>query len=307
MGRGCCGGGISRPMLFFLLNLLLSGAVAAQPALQPGQRYLLRLLNGDVLEGQFVDSTQLSDTLPAWRFRTLIGTATIAVREVAELVPLEEHYRHGHRIFLQPTAEPVAGNGFIGLAGLFALYAGVGLQDWLSVVGGHTLLPKVPAAEQLWVLNVKFTLLQAPNLTMPGTLWLAVGGNITALNSANQLLHLYAVGSVAGVRTRLSAAVMAKLAGEDLMTVRFGSWGSVPVAYQSGAVGIALGLDYRPSARRDMRLLLELWNADIRSPSRTGILAGVRLYNSAVALDFGLFWFGYPLAIPAANVAWTPL
>ena len=123
----------------YVLLVCAVAALFAQSTLRRGETYIVRLLNGDVLEGDYLGETFLQDTIPAWRFRTLIGTATISRHEVAEIVPKTAAYRHRHRIFLQPTAEPVATNAFIGLAGLFALYGGVGFQDWLSLVGAHTL------------------------------------------------------------------------------------------------------------------------------------------------------------------------
>jgi len=289
-----------------LILCLAAPLLSAQPSLQQGETYLLRLLNGDVLEGQYLGETRLGDTLPAWRFRTAIGTATIMPREIAEITPRTTAYRHRHRIFLQPTAEPIATHAFVGLAGLFALYGGFGIQDWLSIVGAYTLLPAVPAAEQIWALNTKFTLLSTPNVLMPGWVSLAAGGQVSALNRSNQLLHLYLAATFVGHRSQLNALVFAKAAGADLMTVRAGSWGSVTFGYETGSVGIGVGLDVRLPARHDLHLLAELWNSDIRSPSRSGLFAGVRLANTALALDFGLFWFGSPLAIPAANAVWTP-
>jgi hypothetical protein len=279
----------------------------AQEPLQRGEAYLLRLVNGDLIEGEFLGETVLGDTLPAWRFRTLVGTATIARREIAEILPYKDVYRHQHRIFIQPTAEPIGNHAFIGLAGLFALYAGIGFQDWLSLVGAHTLLPTIPMSQQLWAFNTKFTLLSSPNFLMPGRVSLAIGAQVSSLSREQQLLHLYGAASFVGERSQVSALLFAKVAGEDLLTVRAGSWGSVTFGYPTGAVGIGVGLDVRLPARHDVHLLAELWNSDIRSPSRTGILVGVRLANSAVALDFGLFWFGYPYAVPAANAVWTPL
>ncbi len=287
------------------LGLLSVLALQAQPpSPQEGKRYLLRLVNGDLLEGVFVGEALVQDSLPAWRFRTLIGTATIARREIAELV--EQDYRHLHRIFLQPTAEPIGPNAFLGLAGLFALYAGIGFQDWLSLVGARTLLPNIPADQQLWALNTKFTLLRSANVLMPGRVSLALGAQLSALNTVNQLLHLYGVASFTGERSHLSVLLMAKAAGPDMLTVRAGSWGSVTFGYATGALGLGIGLDVRLLSRRDLHLLAELWNSDIRSPSRTGLLLGIRLANTFVALDFGIFWFGYPYAIPAANAVCTP-
>ncbi len=276
------------------------------PSLQEGNFYLIRLINGDLIEGVFVADTFVQDSLPAWRFRTLIGTATIARREVAELIEQEKAYRHLHRIFVQPTAEPIGRDAFVGLAGLFALYGGFGFQDWLSVVAARTFFPTVPAAEQIWAFNAKFTLLSSANVLMPGRVSLALGAQLSALNSPNQLLHLYAVASFIGERSHLSAMVFGKVAGPEILTLRAGSWGSVTFGYATGAVGIGAGLDVRLPTRREMHLLVELWNSDIRSPSRTGLLLGIRLANTLVALDFGLFWFGYPYAIPAANAVCTP-
>lgn len=294
-----------RYVLIIGLGLLLSVAVRAQPSSpQEGKAYLIRLINGDLLEGVFIGEALVQDSLPAWRFRTFIGTATIARREIAELV--EQGYRHLHRIFLQPTAEPIGPNAFLGLAGLFALYAGIGFQDWLSVVGARTLLLNVPATEQLWALNAKFTLLSSANVLMPGRVSLALGAQLSALNTANQLLHLYGVASFVGERSHLSALLFAKAAGPDVLTVRAGPWGAMTFGYATGALGLGIGLDVRLLSRRDLHLLAELWNSDIRSPSRTGILLGVRLANTLMALDFGIFWFGYPYAIPAANAVCTP-
>ncbi|MEN3026422.1 MAG: hypothetical protein ABDH31_01790 [Chlorobiota bacterium] len=278
-------------------------AFAQSPA--EGHRYLIRLINGDLLEGTFLGEALIADSLPAWRFRTLIGVATIAHREIAELKPLHAAYRHSHRIFIQPTAEPVDGNSFVGLAGLFALYGGLGFQDWLSIVAAHTLLPRVSMAEQLWALNTKFTLLRTTNSISYVTI--AVGAQVSSLTARHQILHLYTVASFRGERSCLSGTIFAKVAGDDILTVRAGSWGSVTFGYAAGAVGIGVGLEVRPLARRDLHFLAELWNSDIRSPSRTGLLVGVRLSNSVLALDFGVFWFGYPYAVPAANITWTPL
>lgn len=294
-------------MRCLLLVCLSVSFLSAQSLLQRGQTYLLRLLNGDLLEGEYLGDTLLGDTLPAWRFRTVVGTATVIPREVAEITPQTAAYRHRHRIFLQPTAEPVAAHPFIGLAGLFALYGGLGFQDWLSIVGAHTLLPSVPAAEQLWAVNTKFTLLSTPNILMPGWVSIAVGAQVSALNRANQLLHLYLAATFVGQRSQLNALIFAKAAGADLMTVRAGSWGSVTFGYGTGSIGIGVGLDTQLPTRRDLHVLAELWNSDIRSPSRSGLFVGVRLANTVLALDFGLFWFGYPFVVPAANVVWTPL
>ncbi len=141
---------------------------------------------------------------------------------------------------------------------------------------------------------------------MPGWVSLATGAQLSALNRSNQMLHLYVAASFIGARSQLNVLLFAKAAGADVMEVRAGSWGTVTFGYATGSVGIGAGLDVRLPARHDLHLLAELWNSDIRSPSRSGLLVGVRLANTALALDFGLFWFGYPWAIPAANVVWTP-
>ncbi|MDW7996717.1 MAG: hypothetical protein RMJ46_03435 [Bacteroidota bacterium] len=227
----------------------LPSIAPAQGTLQRGDSYLVRLINGDLVAGEFLGETLLDDTIPAWRFRTLVGTATIARREVAEITPQEKAYRHWHRIFIQPTAEPIGEHTFVGLAGLFALYGGIGFQDWLSLAGAYTLVPVMSAGEQLWGLNTKFTLLTSPNILTPGRVSLAFGAQVSALSAVNQILHLYGVASFVGSRSHLSAMVFAKVAGDDLLTVRAGSMGSVTFGYATGAVGIGVGLDVQLPSR----------------------------------------------------------
>lgn len=276
-----------------------------QPDFQ--KRYYLRLITGDILTGVIVDLVDDEEQGEGIKIKTAIGTATVYASQIEELTPTDTAYPHQHRIFIMPTADPIGSNHFIGLYELFFLYGGAGISDILSITAGRTIVPSVPAADQVSVLNVKTTLYRRENQSMPGHMSFALGANLAWLNARNQLLNLYGVGTFTGARARITSVLFYKATGEDVVLASAGTIGSTTVQYEKGSVGIGIGLDTKlTEGRYDVHVIGELWNHNVSRPTNTAIMLGFRLWNTTFSADFGLTFFTAPAVAPVANFVWTP-
>lgn len=272
-----------------------------------GQRYYLRLISGDVLSGVLVDVFDDEERGEAIKLKTAIGTATIYAVQISELTLMDEVYPHAHRIFIMPTAEPIGSNHFAGLYELFFLYGGVGIADIVSVTAGRTIVPFVPASDQISIVNVKATLYREENETMPGHIAFALGANLAWLNASNQFLNMYGVATFTGARARITGVLFYKATGEDAIVANAGTIGSTLINYERGSVGIGVGLDTKlTDGRYDVHVIGELWNHNIARPTNTAVMLGVRLWNTTFSADFGLTFFTAPAVVPVANFVWTP-
>lgn len=268
----------------------------------PDKRYHVRLLSGDILIGTVED---VSDDLYELKLRTSIGIATVFVSQIAEMMPMDEVYSHGHRLFFMPTAEAVYTDFYLGLYELLMLSGGVGVGEHLSLTGGRTLVPGLAPDEQGTLLTVKATVYR--DSSRHAVFTVAGGGNIAWLNARNEIAHLYGVGTWSSESIALTGMVFAKVHGDDDMTIRAGEYGTVAMHYATGKVGVALGFDMPVARQRiDLRLIGEVWCSDILRPERSAALLGFRLWNTDVAADFGLALFPVPALAPVVNIVWTP-
>ncbi len=267
--------------------------------------YQVRLTNGDILTGVVADEINDDKKGHGIKLRTTIGATVIYESEVAEILEAEESYRHGHRAWILPTAEPIGSNHFIGLWELGFVYGGFGISDIGSVTLGRSFVPGIRSDEQISVINAKATVYRMNWETMEGGMDVAVGGNLGFINSGNRLEHIYGLATFRGAKSRITGGIFYKAGSSDAYRLRFNNE-AINMFYSDGSFGIALGLDTRLSARHDMHVIGELWNSDVTKPTNTGVMLGIRLANTSVSADFGLAFFTQPFVAPFVSFAWTP-
>ena len=202
-----------------LFPLLLHALPEKEPfgKLKPSleDEYVITLLNGDEVSGYIIEFVTDSVEGEGVKVRTQIGRAVFFANQINEIIQIDEFYRHSSRIFLLPSAEPISKNHFIGaFEGLF-LYMGAGIGNWLSITAGRTIVPIIPADQQVSDINVKFTLLSEKIDDISRSVTLAVGGNLAFINSWNRLIHIYTVGSVRLSKSIITAGFFYKLGSED--------------------------------------------------------------------------------------------
>jgi hypothetical protein len=266
---------------------------------------VLRLKNGDIVSGYVIEMINSPDDGEGVKLKTVLGTATIFAKEIIEIHEEHEYYRHKHRVFLLPTAEPIENDHFIGNFEMLFLYGGFGILDWVSVTAGRSLIPGIRSSEQISVVNAKVTLLEEEFPDVARSLSLAIGTNYTFINSNNRLVHYYGVATAALSRTSLTAAIFYKGGSKDIYRIRMAN-NALDLTYGDGAFGLGLGLDTKLSRMHDLHFIGELWNSDATKPTNTGVLLGLRLCNSSFSADFGLSFFTQPFIAPFCSFVWTP-
>jgi hypothetical protein len=269
--------------------------------------YIVRLETGEILTGTIAEIAE--DAEGAFvRINSVIGRARIYAKEIAWISHVNEWYRHRHRGFLLPTAQPIRNDHFIGLVEGVLPYMGFGIGEWFSMTGGRSLVPGIPWTDQLSVINTKFTLYSAPNgLIDEGEQYYALGFNAGWLNDVNFMGHVFGVATFTGKRTQVSTMLFVKVAGEDIYSLNMGDFASsIPFVLTNGTFGVAIGLDTRFPEMRNLHVVAELWNADLTRPSNTALYLGLRLHSTAVAMDTGLTLVPGPALIPTVAFAWTP-
>jgi len=268
--------------------------------------YVIKLINGDILTGYVVESISDPDEGEGIKFSTEIGTATIFEDQILEIRLLKEHYRHNHRIFLLPTANPIENNHFIGNFELLFFYAGAGISDIVSITAGRTLTPsEIRSDQQITVANIKVTLFNSDINSSSEKLSFALGGNLGFVNNDNRLIHFYGVGTLTLNRSAVTAAIFYKAGSDDYNKVIFGN-NYIDLRYADGSFGIGLGLDTKFSRMHDLHFIGELWNSDVTKPTNTAVMLGLRLCSTKFSADFGLSFFTYPFVAPFCSFVWTP-
>lgn len=297
---------------------------------QPGTdiEYRVRLINGDIITGKILElltkeevakelqptekttnTEKTSNKAPdeAIRLENALGVLTIFASEIVEIIPRSASYRHNHRLYIMPTAEPISGNAFLGVWQLLFAYVGVGITDYVSITGGRSIIPGIQPSEQATLANLKITPFATPIDESGTRIFTCVGGNLALLNENNIVGHIYAGATFKGSRTSLTGQVFYKVNSPNTYTIRGGNLFSFNANYPQGTFGLGLGLDSRLSDRHDVHFIGELWNADVLRPSNSALLVGLRLCNTSLSMDFGFAIVPQPLAIPFVSFAWTPL
>lgn len=296
--------------ILVLLTISVTGLLAASTDVLKGIlpsseiQYVIRLKNGDLLTGYVVEMVSTAEEGDGIRFKTELGTATVLASQILEIAPKETRYRHSHRVFLLPTAEPIGNDHFAGVFELMFLYAGFGFEN-LSVTAGRSMIPAVDSRDQLTEFNVKYTLFNFPFEEMEGGMSFAIGGNLAYANSDNQIMHGYVASTFRGERSRITGTVFFKTGSKDFYVINLGR-NSVDMIYEDGAFGLGLGLDTKISSRHDLHFIGEMWNNNISKPTNTGVLLGFRLWNTTFSSDFGIAFFTQPFLVPFVSFVWTP-
>jgi hypothetical protein len=310
--------------------------------------YHLRLTSGDLLTGTVAKIITLTksdrEAEDGVVLQTVMGDLTIYASEIAEITPRTRIHaggairaivegampnageassgaraavtdglnRHAHRVYIMPTAEPIAANHFVGLWQLVGLYGGVGLGQHLSLTAGRTLIPTLLPNEQITLVNLKATLYSAEldQSGLRGTL--ALGGNLTLANAENQIWNAYCAMTFSAERTAITALVFAKIGEPSLYSARAQTFfpDGLNFRYDAGSMGLGFGLDTRLTERNDLHFIAELWSPVLAARTASVLaLAGIRLCNTTVAMDLcmlGSVRSDAVLIVPTVSFAWTP-
>lgn len=298
-------------LLFFIFSSLLFGIEELPKDIKFNtEEYVLRLTNGDIITGRFVEEIESEENGKGVKFQTNFGIAPIYLFEIEEIRSNARYNRHHHRHFIMPTAEAIKDDYFVGFFQLAFLYGGAGITDYFSITAGRSFVPYIGNDNQVSVLNFKATFLdkrfENEDGVYKGSLLMAAGANLAWVNDANRFRHYYFNSTFKGETSKLTLNLFYKNTGQDLYTFRFGELGSFDGNYNDGSIGVGLGLEDQFWNWRGVNVMFELWNPDFSRPSNTGVLLGFRLFNSKYSADFGLVFFTVPFAAPFVNFVFTP-
>lgn len=292
---------------FFCLNL--TSEVLDKLDISYDNEYIIKLKNGDIFSGFIVEKIENENADENERlgikFKTELGKTIIYDYQIAQIYLKESYYRHKHRVFLLPTAEPIKNDHFVGNYELLFFYGGVGIGDNISITAGTSVVPFINRDEQFSTMNLKVTVYDEKFESMEGKASIAVGGNLAFINHNNNFQHLYAVASFTGYKSILTGGFFYKLGTQDVYDLKFANE-RTPVTYFNGSMGLGLGLDTKFSNSNDLHFIGEMWNSDIANPTNTAVLLGLRLTNSKFSSDFGIMFFTQPFAVPVFSFVWTP-
>jgi hypothetical protein len=293
--------------VFFLMFSVVKAEEGMLDNILPNKNliYIIKLHNGDILSGYVVEMVNHPDEGEGIKFSTEMGTATIYESQIEIIKPYFDYYKHNHRIFLQPTAEPIGSNHFVGNFELLFFYAGAGIYDIVSITAGRSMIPAIRSDQQLNVLNTKFTVLEMPLNSPARKLSFALGANLGFVNHDNRMIHYYGVGTFSMTRSVFSAIMFYKAGSDDYYKVRMGA-NSIDMNYADGSFGLGIGIDSRFSSMHDLHFIGELWNSDVTRPTHSAVMLGLRLCSSNFSADFGLSFFTQPFVAPFCSFVWTP-
>ncbi len=294
---------------FLLLNVIIYSSVSfasvKKEEFQLGECYVLRLSNGDEIEGKIESFIIDDEEGEGIKFDCELGIAKVFFNQITEAIKCSKYYRNSHKYFLLPTAIGIGKNHFVGLLEMFVLYGGFGITEYFSVIAGRSILPWLYSNQQLTLLNIKGSLPEINFEDIPRKLHLAFGGNLGFANNNNRFIHFYGVATALFYKTSISLSAFYKAGNEDFYLIRYGI-NSIIMNYPNGSFGVSFGLDTKIPSYKGMHLIAELWNIDVQRPTHTGLFLGLRLSNSSICSDFGLGWFTQPFILPIVNFTWSP-
>lgn len=268
--------------------------------------YIFRLNNGDQITGIIEENATGSDGRKYLQINSTIGVSLIYHDEIASVRPYDDIYKHTHRIFLMPTAEPIGKNAFIGNLEVLGLYGGFGITQYFSTTFARTMAPFLYPGQQITELNAKSTVYQRPfNSDVAGHMSIALGANVCWLNDYNKIINYYGSMTFRLKKSGFTTNVFFKQGGQDVYEVEFGNY-IYPVFYESGTFGIGLGVDTKISDRHDLFFLGEVWNKDVTNLYETCFSLGWRLVIDKCAMDWGFMLFTRPSVLPYFSFVWTP-
>jgi hypothetical protein len=295
-------------VLFFLLFLTQNVVFSLdENELKEFEDYecVIRLINGDIITGVITDIFSSENQGTGIKILTELGKATIYLNQIADIRLKDDYYRHSHRVFLLPTANPIKNNHFVGSFELLFLYFGAGISDFFSLTAGRTIVPQVTSSQQISLINAKFTFLTMEFDSIARMVNLAIGGNLGFANHNNRFQHLYLVSTVKLYKTELTGSVYYKIGSDDFNFISYGN-NLQELKYPNGSFGLGLGIDTEIPGMKGFHFIGELWNIDVERPTNTALMLGLRLCNTKVSADFGFALFTQPYIFPFVSFVWTP-
>ncbi len=296
---------LNRTIYISIFIFLFAFASLYSIDLEYGKVYIFKLKNGDLITGAVQNEVEVDEYGKGISVETQLGEAVIFYNQIEEHHLEEDYYRHGHRVYFMPTAEPIGDDHFVGNYELLFLRGGFGVMDRISVTAGRSIIPTVASNEQVTNLNMKFTVLKEEYESFEGNLQLAVGGNLAFVNHDNRFIHAYTVATFKRKRSRISLALFSKLGSDDLNQASFRD-NVFDINYANGSFGLSIGLDTKFTHWHGVHFIGELWNSNVAKPQDTGVLLGFRIANTEFGADFGLAFFTAPAVAPFFSFVWTP-
>jgi hypothetical protein len=292
--------------ILFLTNITLKSEITEDYLSElKNSEVVVRLINGDIFTCTIKDFEYENGIMNSISVQTQIGKTKIYIKELVEILPTNKYNKNSHRIYLLPTAEPIGSNHFIGNFELLMLYGGFGISDIVSVTAGRSIIPSIRSDEQISLINAKVSFYRQYWESMEGHMTLALGYNYLLLNSFNKISHIYGAATFVGAKSIFTASIYSKIGSNDYYEVNFkDNYFAFP--FEDGSFGIALGIDTKFSAMKDVHFISELWNSNITKPTNTGVLLGFRIGGTKLSADFGLAVFTSPLFLPFTSFVWTP-
>jgi hypothetical protein len=211
-----------------------------------------------------------------------------------------------HSYFLLPTANPISNNHFIGSYELFFIMGGLGILDYVSVLGAYSFIPLTNTKEQITLINAKVSipLIRLDNIS---NIVVAAGYNYGQINARNKLHHLFGIATYNYSNDNASIGIFYKVGEQDFYSPVVFFERGFDFIYPNGSFGICGGFEAHFSSRKDLSLLFEIWNNDIGGgTANTGILLGLRLSGKKFYSDFGLTVITAPFVAPFFSFVWMP-
>ncbi len=271
--------------------------------------YYVRLQNGDILTGKIFDYIVDKENGPGIRLQTEIGKATIYENQISEIVPMNKINKHSHRSLLLPTAKPIGPNHYAGLYELIFPAVGIGITDYVSVIGARSIIPGIFPNEQISLINAKVTFLNENLETLKdNTISMAFGVNSLWVNTNNNISHLYFVTTYETYKVRMSGLVFLKLGSPDVYPFTFSPYLAGNIFLSRNSPGAGLTMDILFNDTHNLFAFGEVWMTTFRpnSSNTVNIIAGVRMADTRVSADLGFLFTTAPALIPIAVFTWTP-
>ena len=264
--------------------------------------YTIWLLNGDIISGiiEFIDK----DNEEVLQIQTLVGKLVIYEDEIQKIIPTKEIPATNNRTFIMPTANPISNNHYVGIYEILMPVAGFGITDWVSIMGGRTILPRTTSSDQISIINGKVSF---PKFNFKDTtsIVLALGANFVWLNADNRLTHLFGIATYNTQKnSNVSFAVFYKIGNQEYPTIVHIVNENFTLNYPDGAFGISASAEVKFNGRKDLSFIGEFWNSNIMKPTNSAVLLGLRLAGRNFASDFGITVFTSPAVVPFANFIW---
>lgn len=268
-------------------------------------KYIFRLKTGDELNGFVTENGEKDEYGKYLKLQTTLGIPKIYYAEIDGIQEYNNIYKNDHRVFLMPTAEPIAGAPFVGNYEAFLFYGGFGITQYFSLSLGRTAIPVLYPGQQFSLINVKSTFLTVPFDSIDGHLSLALGGNVSFLNNDNRLIHIYTAATLRFKRSSFTTTIFYKTGSDDFYEIDYTNL-VMPLYYANGTIGFGMGIDAKFPGRNNLFFTGEIWNKDIAHLRNSCFSMGLRSVHDKLTMEWGFLMFTNPYIVPYFGFTWTP-